>query len=131
MLEIDGSISLLAHDNDLATKGWKKDIAAHHYDRKSRNCSLAFAVPLLLISFIVFLVLYLQWVSAFKAPGLNPTGIPVSVMVAGTERDLKFELHPEDHVSRDPGIRYFSWNITKTTIAPNGVQKDVFLINGV
>jgi hypothetical protein len=131
MSGIDGSISLLEHDNELATKRWKQDIAAHHYDRRGLNRALALAVPLLLISFTVFLVLYLQWVSAFKALRSKVTEISDSVMVARPERDLKFELHPEDHVSRDPGIRHFSWNITKATIAPNGVQKDVFLINGM
>ncbi|KAH8805453.1 iron transport multicopper oxidase fet3 [Xylogone sp. PMI_703] len=45
------------------------------------------------------------------------------------ERDLKWLLHPEDHVSRDPTVRHFSWNITKATRAPNGVRKDIFLIN--
>jgi hypothetical protein len=54
---------------------------------------------------------------------------PNPVINPGLERDLKFLLHPQDHVSRDAGIRVFSWNITKGVRAPDGVQKDVFLIN--
>jgi len=33
-------------------------------------------------------------------------------------------------LSREPGVRHFSWNISNVTIAPNGVEKEVFLING-
>ncbi|KAE9365868.1 multicopper oxidase [Stipitochalara longipes BDJ] len=49
---------------------------------------------------------------------------------ARPDRDPKILLHPEDHVSRGPRVRHFSWNITKATIAPDGVQKCAFLING-
>ncbi|KAN0090500.1 multicopper oxidase [Hyaloscypha variabilis] len=53
-----------------------------------------------------------------------------STTALAPERDLKVLLHPEDHVSRDPSTRQISWNITKAIITPNGVQKNVFLING-
>jgi hypothetical protein len=130
MLAIDGYRSLLGHDNELPTKRWKNDIAGKHYNQRARICILAFVATILLIPLTIFFILYLQWQSAFEATGSRLTELPGPVMVAGPERDLKRLLHPEDHVSRDPGIRRLSWTISKAKIAPNGVEKDVFLING-
>ncbi|TVY90217.1 Laccase [Lachnellula willkommii] len=84
------------------------------------------------ISKTFFILLFLLlWNSAFEVPAwkLGEHSDPIMVTGPGPERDLKFMLHPEEHVSRDPCIRKFSWNITKETIAPNGVEKNVFLIN--
>jgi hypothetical protein len=131
MLTIDGSRSLLGHDNELANKRWKSAIAAHHYNPRAQICVLAFVATILLIPLTIFFILYLQWQSAFEAPGSNLTEPPGPVMVAGPERDLKLLLHPEDHVSRDSGTIHLFWNITKAKVAPNGVEKDVFLINGM
>jgi hypothetical protein len=130
MLAIDGSRSLLGHDNELPTKRWKNDIAAHHYNSRARIWALAFVATILLIPLTIFSILYLQWQSAFESPGSKLTKPLDPVLVTGPDRDLKLLLHPEDHVSRESGIINFSWNITKAKIAPNGVEKDVFLING-
>lgn len=86
---------------------------------------------LLLIPLTFFLVLYLPWNAALasiqnltKPPDTDPN------LQAEPKRDLKFLLHPEDHVSRDLEVRRYSWNVTKAMRAPNGVEKEVFLING-
>lgn len=128
MSETDGTISLLGHDDELGALHWKQDIGADHC-KKARKRALAFMVTLLFILLTIFFILYLQWHSAFEAPGSKLAESPNLVTVPGPKRDLKFLLHPEDHVSRDSSVRHFSWIITKATIAPNGAKKEVFLIN--
>ncbi|KUJ15800.1 uncharacterized protein LY89DRAFT_783068 [Mollisia scopiformis] len=120
------SNSLLGHESELEPPRWKEESRKH----RTRSCSLVFIATLLLIPVTILFVLYLPWTSASKAPAPDLTTTPETVSVVGPTRDLRLLLRPEDHVSRDPTIQYFSWNITKGKIAPNGVQKDVFLING-
>jgi hypothetical protein len=88
-------------------------------------------VVILLVPSSIFCILYLQWQYVFKAPEKQVAPAPVPIVVEGPKRDLKALLHPEHHVSRDPGVRTFSWNITKAKLTPNGVEKEVFLINGM
>lgn len=47
-----------------------------------------------------------------------------------TEKDPIIVLHPEDHIHREAQKIHLSWNITKGRIAPDGVFRDVILING-
>lgn len=47
--------------------------------------------------------------------------------VAGEDR---FTLHPEQHVFRQPHKIRLEWNVTKESRAPDGVSKDIYLING-
>ncbi|CAK7218702.1 hypothetical protein SEUCBS140593_003643 [Sporothrix eucalyptigena] len=47
-----------------------------------------------------------------------------------SENDLIIYLHPEDHIHREPQVIHMSWNITKARLAPDGVFRDVILING-
>ncbi|KAH8900175.1 hypothetical protein GQ53DRAFT_869529 [Thozetella sp. PMI_491] len=61
----------------------------------------------------------------------NPVDDPAVAPSDTPTRDLKIRLSPQKHVSREPGIQRYSWNITKETLAPNGVEKKVFLINGL
>jgi hypothetical protein len=49
---------------------------------------------------------------------------------AELKRDFGIFLHPEDHLSREPDVLHFSWKITKAIVAPDGVEKKVFLIDG-
>lgn len=49
---------------------------------------------------------------------------------ATSESDIKLVLHPEDHVSREPRVVRLSWNISKARLSPDGVQRDVILVNG-
>ncbi|CAK7223437.1 hypothetical protein SBRCBS47491_005205 [Sporothrix bragantina] len=39
-------------------------------------------------------------------------------------------LHPKDHIHREPQTIHLSWNITKARMAPDGVYREVILING-
>lgn len=44
--------------------------------------------------------------------------------------DDRFTLHPEDHVFRQPRKISLEWSVTKESRAPDGVSKDIYLING-
>lgn len=112
--------SLLGYDDELAATRWKQENETRRYIWRGRDCGLAFAATLLII-FSTFLILYPQWHSVLK--------IPEKQITETLNRDLKLLLHPEDHVSREPSARKFVWNITKAKIAPDGVEKDVLLIN--
>lgn len=82
------------------------------------------------IFFIICLTLYTSSTTR-KTASLQPLdSISAGDSPIGTpSRDLRFSLHPEVHVSRAAGVRSFSWEITKKTASPDGVQKKVFLIN--
>ena len=124
---MDSSGSLLGHYYDeLPIRHWKEDITARNFIRR---CGI-WGITLLLIPLTIFFILNREWYAEFYVLGPKLSEHPDPAQELGHERDLKWLLHPEYHVSRDPSIRHFSWNITKATKAPNGVKKDVFLING-
>lgn len=131
MSAVDGAQPLLSRDDGSPLQLWKEGLAP----RKLNSTRRAWAGGLLLIlvtaviSLVFFFTLNRQW-HAHAELEPKPAGHLDSSQELETDRSLRWLLHPEDHVSRDPGVRHFSWNITKETIAPNGVKKDVFLING-
>jgi hypothetical protein len=43
----------------------------------------------------------------------------------------RIELHPEDHVYRQPVTHHLDWRITSGQRRPDGVLKKIYLINGV
>jgi hypothetical protein len=55
----------------------------------------------------------------------NPAAGPAS-----RNDSVEINLHPEEHIFRDPTTIRHIWNITSSRVAPDGVSKDVFLING-
>lgn len=83
-----------------------------------------------LVLSIVLFVIYFQNVAT--PLDLIAASTTKSLNTGNTEikRDFGIFLHPKDHILREPDVLRFSWNITKATIAPDGVEKDVFLING-
>lgn len=40
-------------------------------------------------------------------------------------------LHPEDHVLRQPQVIKHTWNVTSSRMSPDGVSKDIILVNGM
>ncbi|KAM4061208.1 multicopper oxidase domain-containing protein [Hirsutella rhossiliensis] len=46
------------------------------------------------------------------------------------EKQIALALHPEQHVTRGPATLVFNWTITLGTRAPDGVEKEVYLVNG-
>lgn len=67
--------------------------------------------------------------SSLSMPSLggSATDAPKTHLV---EKDPIIVLHPEDHIHREPLTIHLSWNITKGRLAPDGVFRDVILING-
>ncbi|OJJ51726.1 hypothetical protein ASPZODRAFT_55640 [Penicilliopsis zonata CBS 506.65] len=60
-------------------------------------------------------------------------GVPTLVAehaVSAAERRIEILLHPQDHVLRPADSLRHVWNITSGRKVPDGVAKDVFLING-
>jgi len=49
---------------------------------------------------------------------------------AGQHQMLGIELYPEEHVSRAPKTITHYWNITSDYRSPDGVKKQVYLVNG-
>ncbi|OGM46751.1 laccase [Aspergillus bombycis] len=41
------------------------------------------------------------------------------------------ELHPEDHVYREPVTQHLDWVVTADYLRPDGVLKQVYLVNGI
>jgi hypothetical protein len=112
--------ALLGYNDELATTSWQQENKTRRHTWRGSKCGLAFIATLLII-LSTFLILYYQWYSALK--------IKETQITDPFDRDLKLLLHPEDHLWREPSIRRFVWNITKAKIAPDGVEKDVLLIN--
>jgi hypothetical protein len=46
------------------------------------------------------------------------------------DSQLAIPLHPTEHSTRDPTTLTFDWHVTLGTKAPDGVEKEVYLING-
>lgn len=46
------------------------------------------------------------------------------------DSNLAILLRPQDHTHREPKTIYYVWNITSGLRAPDGVTKQVYLING-
>lgn len=44
---------------------------------------------------------------------------------------LAIPLHPDEHAKRDAKTLEFFWNVTVGSMAPDGVQKQVYLVNGL
>jgi hypothetical protein len=82
-------------------------------------------IPLML-SFVFFVI---NFKGQYILPISEKANLLDSAIDADSSRNVDFLLHPEKHDSRKQDVLRFSWNISKATIAPDGVDKEVFLIN--
>lgn len=57
--------------------------------------------------------------------------VKVSSETSSPAKQLAIPLHPELHVSRGAKKLEFHWNVTLGTMAPDGVEKQVYLVNGL
>ncbi|KJZ74708.1 hypothetical protein HIM_05825 [Hirsutella minnesotensis 3608] len=77
--------------------------------------------------------LYLSYAFTSGAPSTSTAGVSVDAATGGpssSHADDSFVLHPEDHVYRKAKTIHLKWNVTKAVLAPDGVSKSVYLING-
>lgn len=93
---------------------------------------LVFPLALCLLTALAYLQL-------FSTP--VPLGALLLPLRNGNERNFsmsynpdafrpRIELHPEDHIYRDAATQHLEWVITSDSSRPDGVLKQVFLING-
>lgn len=100
-------------------------------ERGSRRLNRILLYPLIICALIVLLFLYQSTARASASLQLD---IPAR-LTSSPARDPdafrpRIELHPEDHAHRDPITQSFNWTVTSDHIRPDGVLKQVYLING-
>ncbi|PHH89362.1 hypothetical protein CDD83_6208 [Cordyceps sp. RAO-2017] len=52
------------------------------------------------------------------------------VVAAPDQKQMAFALHPEQHATRQTTTLTFNWTVTLEMRAPDGVEKQVYLVNG-
>ncbi|PLB48849.1 hypothetical protein P170DRAFT_455674 [Aspergillus steynii IBT 23096] len=100
-------------------------------EREIRGLYSILFYPLIVCSLIVLVFLYQSKSSFFV---LSQPHIPQLTSPGAHDPDVlrpKIELHPEDHVHRDPVTQYFEWTVTSDHLRPDGVLKQIYLINGL
>lgn len=122
--------SLLNSKDDLLEK--TERIYAHRTNTQRcwQAASRVLILTPLLLSIVLFVVYFRDVAKPLDLVAGNTTTKPQITANKGMKRDFGIFLHPEDHVLREPNVLRLSWNITKAIIAPDGVEKNVFLING-
>lgn len=85
-----------------------------------------------IISTCIFVVIAATLLAAMLPRGLTPTLYhnTSSEQVQQLE-ELDQVLHPESHRYREKTTLYYDWTITRASRRPDGVLKDVFLVNGL
>lgn len=78
-----------------------------------------------LVAFICLSVLL-----AAPFTGFHPRDLVFSSNSHHHEEQVGIPLHPEDHRSRPPKTQHYDWTITTGLRRPDGVQKEVYLVNG-
>jgi FtsP/CotA-like multicopper oxidase with cupredoxin domain len=100
-----------------------------HQDRSSwiRPLSLAFiTIFFATIAFSSFTILFVK--PSLQSLVLDAFSNSENGINEG--RILGIELHPEDHVFRKPKTITHHWTITSASRSPDGVKKDIYLVNG-
>lgn len=86
--------------------------------------------PLLACSLVTCLLVWLvYWCQSTPGP-LTPLGVPGQRSSEEIATRPQIELHPENHVYREPATQYLGWRVTTGHRRPDGVLKQVYLING-
>ena len=107
------------------TKGFRNDPPLRSfYGRSSfslvrRPCSTrlrtGFMFTLVILALGLVAILYTS-----RTPALNNR----------KPEQLAYLLHPHEHASRPPTTLVFNWTITSGLRSPDGVEKQVYLVNG-
>ncbi|KAJ6781645.1 hypothetical protein PWT90_01395 [Aphanocladium album] len=103
---------------------------------KPRRLPLCGGLLLLLVTATLYTVVALRYSHATPLPfswiapqhGVAETTKPVTD--AHENDGDRFALHPESHISRPPRTLKFDWKVTRQQARPDGVLRDVYLING-
>lgn len=79
--------------------------------------------------FVLLTGLLLNQVGVFTWVFENHISNSKSQSEAQKDRGIGLVLHPQDHVNRPPRTLTFDWKITKGFRSPDGVLKEVYLVN--
>ena len=83
---------------------------------------------------LMFLVFLMQILTPNPLQGLIPSKAYTNQTLSTTHNpDIArpiIELHPENHVYRNPVAQHFNWEVTADYVRPDGVLKRVYLVNG-
>lgn len=123
------------HSNEVTTSGGGKQRRRRRRKLHNKIVFLFFVFSLLLL--VLMFVGAGRWSSLaeiFLQRG-GPIGFldhhfDTAGFVEERGRALATELHPADHVARGPKTIIHHWKITAGTRAPDGVSKEVYLIDG-
>jgi hypothetical protein len=88
--------------------------------------SLSVAIVVLVIGIYTWLD-----VGPYHDPFRIPQHIFQDELASHEEPNLGAVLRPQDHTNREARTSHFIWNITTGIRAPDGVTKQVYLINGM
>ncbi|KAJ2955657.1 hypothetical protein NQ176_g11386 [Zarea fungicola] len=64
-------------------------------------------------------------------PTPTPTHTPTVADSPDSVQETGFFLNPHDHIARAPKTQRMTWNITREIRQPDGVEKEIYLINGM
>lgn len=112
--EVDGD-SKIGGANPPLRSGYGRSslpLAKRPFSRRLRAC-LTTIIPILALGLVA--ILY-----------TTRTTLPVDE----EPKQLAYLLHPQEHTSRPPTTLSFNWAISSGLRSPDGVEKQVYLING-
>jgi FtsP/CotA-like multicopper oxidase with cupredoxin domain len=124
----DEAVNLLREENTNRKLKWKegeKD-ASRDLSRWLRPLGLAFAF--LMLAMIFWKASSALSVSSGQSRPFKFSGENGKEDVS-QEQMLGIQLHPKDHVFRNPKTIKYNWTITSGFRSPDGVKKEVYLVN--
>lgn len=103
-----------------------------HAKARGHRAWLLLPATLAVVAAMIYIILHRRYVlpswTIGNALGSAPDSI-ASNKTSDTSGTSNFVLHPEHHAYRQPRKTLLSWTITKGHRRPDGVDKDVYLIN--
>ncbi|EFY86003.1 Multicopper oxidase family protein [Metarhizium acridum CQMa 102] len=113
-------------DRRLLDESLAVDAVSHEYDigaksQPGRSAASSIWTSLGFVFVVALLAMPLLGYVRHLEPALAPSS-PV--------QQLAIPLHPERHIWRSAKTLEFQWNVTLGTMAPDGVKKQVYLVNG-
>ncbi|KKK21921.1 hypothetical protein AOCH_000182 [Aspergillus ochraceoroseus] len=113
----------------------------HKKEASSRDWPCGLVLYPLALCLVVVLLLWNQYTTRLVLPSsfFSPTRIHHEpnleehdvLMKSPDDSRPQIELHPKHHIYRDPATHYLDWTVTAGNLRPDGVLKDVHLINGL
>ncbi|KAF4120553.1 Multicopper oxidase with three cupredoxin domains [Geosmithia morbida] len=120
-----------------AVPRWKEKMGQgrRSKSRLSRRGVYVISALVVLLHLSVSLIVFSQRHPSSTGRGRSPSssaepqsGIEVSAPQRG---GFEILLNPRKHRSREQGTRKYRWVVSQAIISPDGVEKEVFLINGI